>query len=361
MVGIFKPYMPEGITDEIQKILYSGNLAFGRYGHEFEKSIASFIGNNNTLTISSYNQSLLIVLSTLGLKPGDEIIASPVSCLASNQPFAVKGLKVIWSDVETSTGAMDIEDVKRKITKNTKAIFHNHYCGYLGYIAEINEIGKEYGIPVVDDCIESFGSEFKNQKAGNLGSDITVFSFQTVRLPNTIDGGAIGFKDENLYKKAKLIRDYGIDRAIFRNELNEIDKDCDIKLEGYGGLMSEVNSVIGLKQMDKISCLLEKQRNNAKRWNEVLSQNKTIKPLELTPNTLPNYWVYGVLANKKNDTIKKFRKAGYYATGVHINNNIYSIFRNGDNNKELKGVKDFMDHFIALPSGWWIKDQEINF
>ncbi|RYD71267.1 MAG: DegT/DnrJ/EryC1/StrS aminotransferase family protein, partial [Sphingobacteriales bacterium] len=93
MIPIFKPYMPEGIMSGIEKILYSGNLAFGKYGKLFEQQLSEYIGNDMTMTVSSYNHAMMIVLSTLGLEPGDEVIASPVSCLASNQPFAIKNLK----------------------------------------------------------------------------------------------------------------------------------------------------------------------------------------------------------------------------------------------------------------------------
>jgi len=351
MIPIFKPYMPTDIKDELTHILYSGSLAYGKIGKEFEQKLKGFIENEKIITVSSYNQAMLIVLSTLGLKPNDEIIASPVSCLASNQPFAIKGLKIIWADVEPNTGAMDVEDVKNKITKNTKAIFHNHYCGFLGYINEINELGKQFGIPIIDDGIEAFGSELNQDKVGNLETDVTVFSFQTVRLPNTIDGGAIVFKDQALFEKAIMIRDYGIDRTTFRYELNEINPKCDIKLEGYGALMSEVNSLIGLKQMDDVVNLIQKQRINALKWDTIIDEMKGVEKIKLTENTMPNYWVYGVLAKNKMETIENFREQGFYATSVHINNNIYSVF----NNKiQLKGVNEFMNHFVAIPCGWWV-------
>jgi perosamine synthetase len=356
MIPIFKPFMPKGITSELEQILYSGNLSFGKIGNAFEQRISSYIGNEKALIVSSYNQALLIILSTLGLESGDEIVASPVSCLASNQPFAIKGLKVIWADVDPNTGSLSVDDVKNKISKKTKAIFHNQYCGYLGHINEINAIGKEYGIPIIDDCIEAFGSEIQGKKAGNLGTDITVFSFQTVRLPNTIDGGAIVFKDDVLFEKAKMIRDYGIDRATFRDELNEINKSCDIKLEGYGALMSEINSLIGFRQMHTIQNLLQKQRANAAVWDNIIDEIKGVEKLSLIDNTLPNYWVYGLIAENKIDTIKKFREQGFYATSVHINNNIYSIF---NNKVELKGVNEFMNHFVALPCGWWVEKEQI--
>jgi len=354
MIPIYKPYMPENIIPGINEILYSGQLGFGKYGRTFETKLQNFIGCEFILSVSSYNVAMQIVLATLGLQYGDEVIASPVSCLASNQPFAVKGLKVVWADVNPKTGTMCPDEVKSKITKKTKAIFHNHFCGYLGNIDEINAIGKAYGIPVVDDGIEAFGSQYKGNRLGNVGTDVTVFSFQTVRLPNTIDGGAIVFKDKVLYEKALLIRDYGIDRSFFRDIEGEINPECDIKLEGFGGLMSELNSYIGLKQMEDIENLLRIQKKNAAVWDEKFTNQSTIVPLVNTQDTSPNYWVYGTMCQNKREAIKDFKESGFYATGVHINNNIYSVF----NNKNfLIGVKEFMNHFVAIPSGWWFDNK----
>ena len=350
MIPIFKPYMPENITSGIEDILYSGKLSYGDKGKEFEEKLGSYIGNDKVLIISSYNQALLIVLSTLGLKPGDEIIASPVSCLASNQPFVVKGLKVVWADINPIFGTLSVDDVRSRITSKTKAIFHNQFCGYLGEIEAMNDLGKEFGIPVIDDCIEAFSSELNGKKAGNLGTDITVFSFQTVRLPNTIEGGALVFNNQKMFEKAKMTRDYGIDRSNFRDDLNEINTDCDIKFEGYGALMSEINSMIGIKQLEGLDFLLKKQRANAVIWDEKIQKEKDIESLFHIENSVPNRWVYGALAQNKIKTIKSFREKGYYATSVHINNNNYSVF---DNKTNLIGVNEFMKHFIALPCGWW--------
>ncbi|WP_372483397.1 DegT/DnrJ/EryC1/StrS family aminotransferase [Elizabethkingia anophelis] len=350
MVPIYKPYMPGNIDAEISNILYSGKLAYGKYGHEFEQSLSNYIGNDKILTTTTYNHALLIVLSTLNLGPGDEIIASPVSCLASNQPFAVKGLKIKWVDIDPMTSSIDISKLKELISSNTKAIFNNLFCGYAGELEEIYKIGMEYGIPVIDDCIEGFGTKYNNKKSGNTGADISVFSFQTVRLPNTIDGGAITFKNNNLYEKAKLIRDYGIDRSNFRLNNGEINPECDITLEGYGATMSELNSFIGLKQMEDIDSLFFTQKINAKKWDSVFEAQNNVIPLNINNNCEPNYWVYGVLAENKISFIEEMKINNYYATGVHINNNIYSVFKN---NIDLLGTNEFIRKFVAIPSGWW--------
>jgi perosamine synthetase len=355
MIPLYKTYMPENITAGIENILYSGKLSFGEIGKKFEKKIETYLDVDNVLTISSYNQALMIVISCLGLEPGDEIIASPVSCLASNQPFAVKRLKVVWADIDPQTGTLLIDDVRSKITSNTKAIFHNHHCGYLGEIDEMNALGKEFGIPIIDDCIEAFGSELNGSKAGNLGTDITVFSFQTIRLPNTIEGAAIVFNCDKMYGKAKLMRDYGIDRDNFRDNLNEINPLCDVLLEGYGGLLGEVNSFIGIKQLENLDLLLKTQRNNGLMWDEIIGHEKSLKPLLPVKNSIPNRWVYGLFSDNKIQTIKNFREKGYYASSVHMNNNIYTVF---GNKTSLQGVKYFMDHFVALPCGWWFNLNE---
>jgi len=352
MIPIYKPYMPNNLIPELNEILYSGQLSFGKYGKQFESQLKEFICCEYILTINSYNTAMQVVLSTLGLQFGDEVIASPISCLASNQPFATKGLKVIWADINPTKGTLCPEDVEAKITDNTKAIFHNHFCGYVGDIDAINSLGKKYGIPIIDDSIEAFGSEYKGNKIGNVGTDITVFSFQTVRLPNTIEGGAIVFKDKALFDKAILIRDYGIDRSKFRTEDGEINPDCDIQFEGYGGLMSELNSFLGTKQMENIFHLLEQQHQNSIKWQKELHNKTNIRPLQVNNNTNPNYWVYGTLSENSKETIAYFKSKGYYATGVHINNNIYSVF----NNKiELGGVNKFKQQFVAIPCGWWYK------
>jgi perosamine synthetase len=100
-----------------------------------------------------------------------------------------------------------------------------------------------------------------------------------------------------------------------------------------------------------IASLIKKQIHNASNWNAIIDENNEGQKITITNNVVPNYWVYGVLAKNKTETIKKFREQGFYATSVHINNNIYSVFKN---KVELKGVNEFMNHFVAIPCGWWV-------
>lgn len=336
---------------ELDAILHSGALAYGKWGKLFEQKLGDYIGEPRITAVNSYNSAMLVALAVIGIKSGDEIIASPMSCLASNQPFATQGAKVVWADIDPSTGTLDPDSVRSKISSKTKAIFHNHYCGYVGYVDEINAIGKEKEIIVVDDAIEAFGSEYKGNIIGNTGSDVTIFSFQTVRLPNTIDGGAVAFNDNVLFEKAKRIRDLGVDRKIFRDELGEISPQCDITEPGYGATLSEINSYIGCLQLGKVDELLEKQHRNARTWKAKIEMKFPDYKIMGKPFQSPNYWIFGVLTPDKKESISHFREKGFYASGVHLPNHNYSVFgRQGG----LWGVEEFYSKFVALPCGWWI-------
>jgi len=352
MIPLYKPYMPKNLP-ELENILQSGQLAYGKWGKSFEQSISDFTNAPHVATVNSYNAAVQVALLVLGVGHGDDVITSPQSCLASNMPILSSGANVIWADIDPATGTLDPESVKSKITPKTKVIFHNHHCGYPGYIDEINAIGKEKGIFVIDDCIEAFGSEYNGKKMGSLDTDVTLFSFQTVRLPNTIDGGAICFKDKTLHEEACKLRDLGVDRATFRDNLGEISALSDVPKIGMGVTMNEVSSYIGFQQMQDVSALLAQQRANGKAWKAKLEQDLNCKEISINREINPNYWVNGLLyAKGRVEGMEHFRKLGYSTSTVHLPNNRYSVF--GKTRDVLKGIEEFYNHFIAVPSGWWV-------
>ncbi len=351
MIPLFKPYVSD--LPELNDILYSGKLASGEYTKKFEESLKEYLGTPYVLVTNTFSSAVSVAVTTIGLTFGDEVIASPMGCLVSSQPYLAAGMKIKWCDIDSKRGTLCPDALRKAITSNTKAIIHNHFCGYPGYIDEVNAIGDEYGIPVIDDGIECFGSIYKGRKVGNCGTDVTVFALSAVRLPNTIDGGVMVFKSEEHYNKAIRIRDCGIDRSIFRDDLGEINPLCDISEIGYSATMSNVNAYIGLQQMNKLDDLLAKQRVNAQEWDKIFFNSEDIEPI-FNSDSMPNYWVYGIrVKNNKREYIRKFREDGYYASGVHINNNIYSAF---GERVELSGVTDFYNHFLALPCGWWMEN-----
>ena len=352
MIPLYKPYMPA--LPEINNILHSSALSYGKWGKLFEQKIADYIGVKHVLYINSYGNAWQVLLRTLGLVAGDEVIATPMSCLQSTMPFVQAGLKVVWADIDPHYGVLDPESVKGKITSRTKLICNYHFCGYPGYVDEINEIGRNNGVMVVDDCIEAFGAKYKGKVMGNVKTAVSIFNFQTVRLPNTIEGGALVFEDEDLYKKASIIRDLGINRKIFRDANGEISADCDISIPSVNAMPNDVNGYIGCCQMADIDALLDKQANNAKNWETKLVDMLSLIDFIKRKETEPNYWVCGILSSSKEADLKMFKENGYDCSAVHLPNTYYSVFGKCE---MPKGVKDFYNQFIALPSGWWMNHE----
>ncbi|WP_321317232.1 aminotransferase class V-fold PLP-dependent enzyme [Labilibaculum sp.] len=344
--------MPDNISEGVNEILNSGQLAYGVHTRQFEDKLRSFVGNPSLLTVSG--NSVFFALKLIGIQEGDEVIASPMACLATNQPVAYAGAKIVWADIDPLTASLDPEDVKMKITPKTKAIIHYHWSGYPGYIDEINAIAKEKGIYVIEDASESFGAEYKGKILGNTNTDIVCYSFTPVRLPNAIDGGGLAFNDKALFDMACLMRDYGIDRSKFRDDLGEISDLCDISTAGDACAMNNLSGYIGSQQMDYIANLYVKQRQNAINWMDYFSDNGDISVLNLRGEINPSYWSYTILSDKRDDLLNDFRQKGYYASKMHLRNDLYSVFKTGIQN--FIGLNEFSGKQLNLPCGWWIDD-----
>lgn len=351
MIPLLKVFMPANIEGLLGEILHSGQLSYGCHSQEFERKVQSFIGNEHFIATSSFNAAMIMALYLADVRPGDEVISSPMSCLATNQPIMTSDATIVWADIDPWTGSLDPDDVARKITDRTKAIVHCHWAGNPGYIEEINRLAKDAGVVVIEDASESFGSEYMGNLVGNNGTDMVCFSFETIRMPNTIDGGGISFRDESLYQKALLVRDYGINRVEFRDEQGEINARCDIGLRGYGAKMNNLSGFIGSRQMDCLADILEKQRNNGAVWDDYFRKNKHAEPIKSTASSKQNYWVYNVLTDERDKTLLSLRSKGYYASKLHLRNDVYSVF--GVSKKHLPGVTSFNDRILCLPCGWW--------
>ena len=115
MISLFKPYMPKHLP-EMENILQSGQLAFGRWGREFELKLCNYIGVENLITVNNFSTSIQVAVTALGLEAGDEVIASPMNCLNSTMPLRSLGLKVVWADIDPFTGTLCPKSVKEHIT-----------------------------------------------------------------------------------------------------------------------------------------------------------------------------------------------------------------------------------------------------
>jgi dTDP-4-amino-4,6-dideoxygalactose transaminase len=347
---MFKPFIPASI--DLNKAIKNDNLMFGEYGIMFENKLRNYLNNQFTLTFSNFNLAYFSLLTSLGMESGDEVLLSPLACLESTQPLITYGLKIKWIDVNPFTGLIDINNFKKNISSTSKLIVINHYLGNVAQIDEIIKLAENYNISVINDGIESFGSKYKGYLLGDKRHNSNfIFNFSAVRNPNTITGAAIVLKDENLFQISTQVRDNGINREIFRKKNGDIDSNTDIYMKGYSGLMNEINSYIGTIQMKYVDSLLSRQSEIANMWKIIFDSffpevRQNFYSLEDS-----NFWVYGVHTTNIQLTREKISKIGFSSSQVHLNNNIYSVFKDS---RHLPNVQSFMNSFIAVPTGWWI-------
>ena len=174
------------------------------------------------------------------VKEGDEVLATPMTCTASNWPILANGLKIKWVDIDPKTLNMDLDDLARKISPTTKAIMLVHWGGYpndLRKIKEIQEKAEEYNniLEKRFDCV-TFGSEYDGRKMGNHGN-LTMYSLQAIKHITSIDGGVLISPHKKLHDRGKLIRWYGIDRDGDRKDFR---CEADIPEWGYKFHMNDV-------------------------------------------------------------------------------------------------------------------------
>ncbi len=224
-IPLFKVFMANTAAKDVWNGLNSGYTRQGTKVEEFENNIKEYFNQDYAFTNNDVTSSLHLALHLLkkpyynwpGIEEGDEVLATAMTCTASNWPILANGLKIKWVDIDPETLNMELDDLARKITPKTKAIMLVHWGGYPNDLDKIKDIQKQseelYGFKpaVIEDGAHSFGSEYKGKKIGNHGN-LTMYSFQAIKHITAIDGGLLITPHQELYRRGKLARWYGIDR-----------------------------------------------------------------------------------------------------------------------------------------------------
>jgi dTDP-4-amino-4,6-dideoxygalactose transaminase len=352
MIPLFKVFMPETVLEPLKKTLFSGFIGQGPKVDEFEKVLGEWIGNPLVLTLNSGTSALQLALRLANVGYGDEVLTSPMTCMATNVPILAMGAKPVWVDIDPYTGNIDPEDIKRKISPKTKAIMVVHWGGYPCDLDEINLIAKQYEIPVIEDAAHAFGAIYHGKKIGNH-SDFICFSFQAIKHITTVDGGALVCKRKEDYRRGKLLRWYGIDREGPRKDMRCEE---DVKEFGYKFHMNDVTATIGIEQMKYIDKILETYRSNARYYDEHLYTVPCVEPLRYKKDRLSAYWLYTILVDNKPEFIEKMNSAGIQVSSVHARNDKHSLFK--DIQTELPGVTEFWRRMVSIPVGWWVTEED---
>lgn len=287
----FIPYGRQWIDEEdinaVVETLRGDYLTTGPKIKEFEEKLAQYVGAKYAVAISNGTAALHAACFVAGVKEGDEVITSPITFAASANCVLYMGAKPVFSDIDPKTYNIDPKDIKRKITKNTKAIIPVHFTGQPCDMDEIFNIAREYDLTVIEDGAHALGAEYKGKKVGSMG-DMTTFSFHPVKHITTGEGGAITTDSEELYKKLLLFRTHGITRNSQEMINNEGPWYYEQQYLGYNYRITDFQSALGVSQLNKSDRFLNIRRQYIRQYNiafEGLSEIITPYQLEGTDSS----------------------------------------------------------------------------
>ncbi|MBF5027134.1 DegT/DnrJ/EryC1/StrS family aminotransferase [Planobacterium oryzisoli] len=352
MLPLVKTSIPsrELLMPELEKVLYSGYVAQGDVVEKFEREFESYIGSGNTLSLNSGTAALHIALILAGVQEGDEVISTPLTAEPTNVAIKMTGAKIRWADVDLNTGGICPISIENNINSKTKAIIFVDYAGIPCNIKAIKQISDKYNLPVIEDAAHALGAIYEGRKLGNH-FPFTVYSFQAIKHLTTIDGGALQIQDDELYKKAKKIRWFGLDKGVSRLE-------NDIKFQGYKYHMNNVNACVGLVQLQGIDKIIQAYIYNGKYLDENLRNIPGVELLEYYPDSEPSYWLYTVKVENRERLIKKFADNGIMASELHKRNDLHTFLNDFPTN--LPNLDIFYKKMLHLPCGWWVTKEDCD-
>lgn len=368
--------MSDNASKEVAKVLDSGYIGQGPMVDKFEKNLKEWFQLDYLLTTNSATSAEHLALHLLkkktdnkkvfdgagsynshwdGLKDGEEVLCTPLTCTATNWPVLANNLKIKWVDVDSNNLNMDLDDLQRKITPKTRVIYLVHWGGYpvdLNKVKKIqNETERMYGFKptVVEDCAHALGSEYDSKKIGSHGN-ICTFSFQAIKHLTSVDGGMLVVPHKELLDRGKLLRWYGIDRE----DTSRKDFRCeeDIKEWGFKFHMNDVCAAVGVENLKEIDGLIKKHKSNANYYNNELKDVSGITLLENKEGSDSSYWIYTMKVKDRDNFMKMMNEKNIMVSRVHERNDKHTCV--SEFVSHLPTLDKVVEEMICIPVGWWV-------
>ena len=365
-IQMFKVFMSENAAPEVAKVLNSGYIGQGEKVEQFESKLQDFFMKDYIVTLNSGTSGLHLALDLLkkssgkwpGLEDGDEVLATSLTCTASNFPILANNLNIKWVDVDPTTLNMDLDDLSRKISPKTKAIMLVHWGGYPNDLDRIKEIQNKcfelYGFKpaVIEDGAHSFGSKYKGKHIGNHGN-MTMYSLQAIKHITSIDGGLLLLPHQELYDRAKLLRWYGIDRNSNRKDFR---CEADIQEWGFKFHMNDVCATVGMENLKHAEEIVSRHQSNAKFYDEHLQNIPGLTTLNRHEGHESAFWIYSMLVEDRDGFYKHMKDCGIVVSQVHERNDKHTCV--SDYKSSLPTLDRIIGKVVSIPVGWWVTDED---
>lgn len=352
MIPINRPWIDNEEKQEIIKVIDENALTSaardgGKRVQEFESSLRTFLNVKHVISVNSGTAALHAALLALDIKTGDEVLLPSFTFVATANAVVASGAKPIFVDINTKDYTIDLYDLKKKISKKSKAIIPVHLYGHPADLTELNEIANQYSIYIIEDACQSLGSTYKNKQTGTFGT-MGCFSMYASKVLTAGEGGAIVTNEDKIADTLKMIRNHGM-----------VDG-YDTRILGLNYRLPELSAAIAKIQMRKLKTILDRRRRNSillsnlletinKKYNIKIPQEDQIKKF--------NWYLYTLAFNSSSSNIslrdhikKKLIENGigvavYYDPPVHKT----PFYQKFSLNDDLQNTNWSSEHVLSLP------------
>jgi perosamine synthetase len=306
MIPISRPLIGKEEKEALLAVLESGQLAQGPRVQEFEEQFAAFCGVKHAIATSSGTTALVAALLSYSVGPGDEVITSPFTFIASANSVLFTGAKPIFVDIDGESYNIVPRLIEEKITARTKALLPVHLYGYPCDMDAIMRIVADHGLAVIEDACQAHGAAIRGRKVGSYGTGC--FSFYPSKNMTTAEGGMITTDDDEIADRARLIRNHGQSQLYLHQTM------------GYNFRMTELQAALGLVQLQKLPEWTRKRIENASYLSERLSNVSTPQVSEGYRHVFHQYTVR--VGRDRDAALERLNRAGigarvYYPLPVH--------------------------------------------
>lgn len=355
-IPLVKPVFDGKELEYVTDCIVSGWISSqGKYVRQFEEIFGEYVGSQNTLAVSNGTVALHLALVALGIGPGDEVLVPNLTFAAPVNAVLYVGATPVLVDVDPITMAINPLLAATAISKNTRAIIPVHLYGQPADMKSIMDLAKKYDLIVIEDCAEALGSQYQGKHVGNFG-DAATFSFFGNKTITTGEGGMVVFRERPVRDRAKMLRDHGMspERRYWHNEV------------GYNYRLTNVQSAIGLAQMEKIEFFVERKRWLAQQYNKRLSNIEFLQLPTEKENVHNSYWMYTIilltpLAKKRDELINLLMQSGIESRPVFYPMHRMPPYESFAIEGESYFVSNSLsDGGINLPSSVYIEEKEVQ-
>jgi perosamine synthetase len=357
-IPLFKPFLSPDVPEAVQRVMTTGALASGPAVAAFENDLRAYIGSDHIATVSNSSDGIGLALNAADIRPGDEVVMSPLCCLSTSMPFLAHGVNIRWCDIDLKIGMPGIEDVKRAATDRTKAILVYHWNGHIGPIEGIQSWARDLGLSVIEDATEAFAGRVSGRHIGNQTADFTVFSFHAAKYLNTGEGAAVSVADTGRFERLERMRKLGIDVPSFRLGDGDLNPASPISHIGFSSSLDNVSASVGRENIKHLDELLTATRRNVRALKEGLDGARHITFLEDHPNSEPVPWTLNIRLDDREKWKNALRRAGIACQRLHLRCDRYAAFP--DAGAELDNVRRFDEENLSIPCGWWLSEDDIE-